>query len=152
MCTQQYRCATKLTSKHMSKYAEIASAYAEFAAQKAALLQRAAEIDAKVEAERIAEKADAIAAIQAQMTTHGVTLQDLGAPALKAARRARTPKAQRPAGDGTHPTKGKKVPIKYRGLDSKGQPAAWSGRGLKPRWLQDAIEAGASIEQFEVAA
>lgn len=128
------------------------STYAELAAQKAELLKQAAELDARVEAARVAEKAAAIDAIKGQMTAHGVSLQDLGAPAVKAARRARTPKAPRPAGDGTHPTKGKKVAIKYRGVDEKGQPAAWSGRGLQPKWLREAIRAGAKLEQFKVAA
>lgn len=38
------------------------------------------------------------------------------------------------------------VPPKYR--DQSGN--VWSGRGMKPRWLQEHISAGRSIEEFAV--
>jgi DNA-binding protein H-NS len=46
-------------------------------------------------------------------------------------------------------TKGrrKEVSPKYRGPDGK----TWSGRGMKPRWLTDAIQAGQKIEDFLIA-
>lgn len=47
----------------------------------------------------------------------------------------------------THALKGKKVPAKYRGPDG----ATWSGRGLKPRWLADALNGGKQLEDFLIA-
>jgi DNA-binding protein H-NS len=42
--------------------------------------------------------------------------------------------------------KGSKVQVKYR--DGKGN--TWTGRGEKPKWLREALEAGRSVEEFAV--
>ena len=42
---------------------------------------------------------------------------------------------------------GKKVAPKYRGPDGE----TWTGRGLKPRWLMEALKGGKKIEQFLIA-
>lgn len=44
--------------------------------------------------------------------------------------------------------KGTKAPIRYRNPDNAAQ--TWSGRGLKPRWLQALVQAGHSLEAFKV--
>lgn len=41
--------------------------------------------------------------------------------------------------------KGKKAPVKYRC-----ESGEWSGRGRTPKWLQDKLDAGAKLEDFEV--
>lgn len=41
----------------------------------------------------------------------------------------------------------KKLSAKYRGPDGK----TWSGRGLRPRWLTEAIQAGQKLEDFLIA-
>jgi DNA-binding protein H-NS len=58
-------------------------------------------------------------------------------------------------GDGTsrnghrkHALAGKKIAPKYRGPDGQ----TWSGRGLKPRWLVEAIKGGKKVESFLIAA
>jgi len=124
--------------------------YQELAAQKAALLQQAAEIDAQCEAARIAEKAEIITAIKAQMVEHGVKLSDLGAPRGKSARTAKTPRAS----NSVNPLAGRKIPMKYIGpIGPDGQPqGTWSGRGLQPKWLSTAIAAGRKLEDFRVTA
>jgi DNA-binding protein H-NS len=43
-----------------------------------------------------------------------------------------------------HALAGKKIAPKYRGPDGQ----TWSGRGLKPRWLVEAIETGQTIDAF----
>lgn len=46
-------------------------------------------------------------------------------------------------------TKGRKVPAKYK------NPATgdtWSGRGIKPKWLQEALKAGKAVEDFAIKA
>lgn len=39
-------------------------------------------------------------------------------------------------------------PGRYKSADGK---HSWSGRGMKPRWLKDAIAAGATLESFAVS-
>ncbi|WP_139558573.1 H-NS histone family protein [Methylotetracoccus oryzae] len=44
--------------------------------------------------------------------------------------------------------KGSKVAIKYR--DPGNPNNAWSGRGVKPRWLQEYVDQGRSVDEFRV--
>lgn len=46
--------------------------------------------------------------------------------------------------------KGSKLPPKYLDLDNPEN--TWAGRGKRPRWLQQKLEAGARIEDFAIAA
>jgi len=80
------------------------------------------------EAQRSA-KADAIAKVKSLMTEYGLTAADLSGKATV------TVKAE-----GV-----KKVAAKYRDPAS-GQ--SWTGRGLKPKWLQAALNSGKSLEEF----
>jgi DNA-binding protein H-NS len=47
-------------------------------------------------------------------------------------------------------TQGKRpaVPVKYR--DPNNPKNAWSGRGIRPRWLQQHLNQGHSIDEFKV--
>jgi DNA-binding protein H-NS len=47
-----------------------------------------------------------------------------------------------------HALAGKKIAPKYRGPDGQ----TWTGRGLKPRWLVEALKGGKKIESFLIAA
>jgi DNA-binding protein H-NS len=96
----------------------------ELLAQKAALEKKIAE------AQRTA-KADAIAKVKALMAEYGLTAADLAGKA------AGVPKADA----------GKKVAAKYRD-PSTGQ--TWTGRGLKPKWLQAALTSGKSLEDYAI--
>jgi DNA-binding protein H-NS len=40
------------------------------------------------------------------------------------------------------------VPPKYRNPENPAE--TWAGRGLKPRWLQAALESGKSLEDFSI--
>jgi len=95
----------------------------ELLAQKAALEKKIAE------AQRTA-KADAIAKVKALMAEYGLTAADL-------AGKATAPKAE----------PGKKVAAKYRD-PATGQ--TWTGRGLKPKWLQAALVGGKSLDDFAI--
>ena len=44
--------------------------------------------------------------------------------------------------------KGSKAPIRYRNPNNASQ--TWSGRGLKPKWLQSLVQSGHSLESFKV--
>jgi DNA-binding protein H-NS len=52
-----------------------------------------------------------------------------------------TPKAAKEKG---------KVAVKYR--DPKHPENTWTGRGMKARWLSDALKAGAKLEDFRIGA
>lgn len=45
--------------------------------------------------------------------------------------------------------KGSKVPIKYQNPHNLAQK--WTGRGMKPKWLQSFVDEGRDIKEFEVA-
>jgi DNA-binding protein H-NS len=94
----------------------------ELLAQKAAIEQQI------TEAQR-AERAAAIARVRSLMAEHGLTAADITA-------RAASPKRA-----------GGKVPPKYRNA-STGD--TWSGRGLQPKWLKQALASGAKLGDFAV--
>jgi DNA-binding protein H-NS len=75
-----------------------------------------AELQAKAEAARRAEVAEAKAKIQAIMSEYGLTIADLGSGAKQSPKAARKP-----------------VEIKYRD-DTTGD--TWTGRGRAPKWLE----------------
>ena len=99
----------------------------ELIAQKEALERQIAE------AQRSA-RAEAIARVRAIMAEHGLTVEDLGARSAM-----RDPQGQRAT---------KKVAAKYRDPSSGRE---WTGRGLKPKWLQSAIASGKSLTDFLIA-
>lgn len=49
-----------------------------------------------------------------------------------------------------HTSKGRapKAPAKYRNPENSAE--TWSGRGRKPTWVHDALNAGKSLEDFEI--
>jgi DNA-binding protein H-NS len=49
----------------------------------------------------------------------------------------------------TRSTKGRKVPAKYK---NPATGETWSGRGIKPKWLQEALKTGKSIDDFAIKA
>lgn len=46
-----------------------------------------------------------------------------------------------------HALSGRKVAAKYRGTNGE----TWSGRGLKPRWMAEALKAGKKMEDFLIS-
>ena len=95
------------------------------------LLAQKAEIDRQISDARRNERADAVAKVRALMAEHGLTAADLAAktPGVRAS------------------TSGRKVAAKYRDPAS-GQ--TWTGRGLKPKGLSAALEAGKQLSDFAV--
>jgi DNA-binding protein H-NS len=96
------------------------------------MLKARAELDAKIQAAQVAARESAIAQVQDLMTRHGLTMADVSGRPSKA------PKASKPSGG--------KVPAKYR--DKEGN--AWTGRGLKPKWLTAALAKGAQLSDFAI--
>jgi len=94
----------------------------ELLAQKAAIEQQIAE------AQR-AERTNAVAKVRALMAEHGLTLADLSAKSTVAKRT------------------GAKVAPKYRNTATGD---TWSGRGLQPKWLKQALASGKKISDFAI--
>jgi DNA-binding protein H-NS len=104
----------------------VVATYLELKEQGERLLAQAEEMREK-------EIADAIADIKEKMRLYGLTAEDLGLA------RATGGKSQR----------GKAAPaaIKYRGPNGE----TWSGgRGRKPQWVTQALQAGHKLEDFAV--
>lgn len=93
------------------------------------LLAQKANLELQIAEAQRAERADAVAKIRALMADHGLTLADL---APKAASQKRS---------------GVKVAPKYRDADTGN---TWSGRGLQPTWLRQALASGRSIDDFAI--
>ena len=97
------------------------------------------EIARSIEEFRSSQRAGVIAEIKAMMAQHGLTVSDLETPAGRGSRAAAEGKTREPS----------KVAITYRDAETG---STWTGRGLKPRWLTSALEAGRSLEEFLVEA
>lgn len=95
------------------------------------LLAQKAELERRIADAQRTARADAIAKVKSLMAEYGLTAADL------AGRAAAAPKAE-----GT-----RKVAAKYRDPAS-GQ--TWTGRGLKPKWLQAALASGKSLADFTI--
>ena len=104
--------------------------YKDLKAQAEALMMQAEEM-------RLQETAAAIADIKAKMELYGLTIRDLGGSSDE----RKSPVKRKKRADSGSP-----VPAKYK--DSNGN--AWSGRGIKPKWLQEALSRGNKIEDFAV--
>jgi DNA-binding protein H-NS len=91
------------------------------------LLEQQDALNAVIEKLRREERAAAISTIKNILEQHGLTPEDLG---LKATRSAK---------------KGSSVAAKYKNPETG---ATWSGRGLKPRWLDAALQGGRQLADF----
>ena len=88
-------------------------------------------LERQIELTKKQNRSDAIAKVRALMNEYGLTTADLSTRSA--------PKSTA--------RKGAKVPVKYR---NKTTGDTWSGRGLRPRWLNAAVAAGRKIQEFAV--
>ena len=116
------------------------SSYQELLAQKAALEKQQAELDKALIEARRAARANVIAQIKALMAEHELTLADLGGKAVVNGTAA-------PRASGKSAQAGRKVAPKYR---NPATGETWTGRGLKPKWIQAAIAGGKKLEDFAI--
>ncbi|NRT57704.1 H-NS histone family protein [Sphaerotilus uruguayifluvii] len=96
------------------------------------------EIARSIDDMKSAQRSGVIAEIKDLMAQHGLTVADL-TPGTRSARVPAEGKTKEVS----------KVAIKYRDAETG---STWTGRGLKPRWLVAALEAGRSLEEFLVEA
>jgi DNA-binding protein H-NS len=96
-------------------------------------------LDLKAEAEELLRQADelrekeveaVIEELKEKIRSYGITAQDLGFTPARTSRTARKIY----------------VRVKYRGPNGE----EWSGRGLTPKWLKEAVASGKSKEDFAV--
>ena len=99
------------------------------------LLAQKADLERKIQETQRQERQAAVDKVRALMAEFGLSVEDLGGKAAGGGRK-------KAAGtDGS-----RKAAVKYR--DAAGH--TWSGRGLQPRWLRDAIAGGKSLKDFAV--
>ncbi len=95
------------------------------------LINQAQALMAQAEQARKEELSKVVAEIKAKMKEYGITVADLGGTG----RRASAGKTKSEA------------PAKYRGPNGE----LWSGGpGRRPQWVQDALAAGKSIEDYAI--
>ena len=97
----------------------------------AELLAQKAELEKTINEIQTAERAAAVSKIKELMSQHGLTAADIGGVSRSK----------------PHPTAGLKVAPKYR--DAK-TGNTWSGRGLQPAWLKEALASGRKLSEFVV--
>ena len=93
------------------------------------LLAKKAELDSKIEHLRKSARSDAIAQVKQIMADNGLTVEDITSGKVRAASAA----------------KGGKIAPKYRNSETG---ETWTGRGLKPKWIENAIASGKKLEDF----
>lgn len=98
------------------------------------LLAQKAELERRIQETQRSERQGAIDKVRALMAEFGLSVEDLGGKVSSAGRK-------KASGDGV-----RKAAIKFR--DAAGN--TWSGRGLQPRWLKEALASGKSLNDFAV--
>ena len=114
--------------------------YQELMSRKAALEKEAAALQEQIETAQRAERAEVINQIKSLMAEHGISFTELGARSGGGGGSGRT-RSAKPAGTG------RKVAVKYR---DEATGNTWSGRGLQPNWLKNALAEGRKLEDFAV--
>ena len=92
-------------------------------------------LNAAIERKKTTEKTDLAKQLRELARANGFELEDLVAVNVKKDRKPRE-------------NSGQKAEPKYRNPNNSEQ--MWSGRGLKPKWLQQLIDGGASLESFKI--
>lgn len=96
------------------------------------LLAQKAELERQIAAAQQRDRAEVVSKIRSLMSDYGLTMDDVLAG-----------QSGKPAGKRA----GVKLEARYRD-PSTGQ--TWSGRGLQPRWLRDAVAGGKRVSDFAV--
>lgn len=96
------------------------------------LLAQKADLEKQIENARKQELTDAIAQIRSLMSQYGLTIADLGGKA---------------GGGKASATKGSKVAPKYR---NQATGETWTGRGRQPKWVEQALASGKTLEDLAI--
>jgi len=97
------------------------------------LIEQRAALDAEIQRMQQEARAEAIAKVRDLMASYGLTMADIS--------------GQRQAKRSGSLGASAKVAPKYRNA-ATGE--TWSGRGLQPKWMKEAISKGAKLEDFTI--
>jgi DNA-binding protein H-NS len=111
----------------------------------AQLVKQIDTLSRQAEAIKRQEKDGVIARIKEAIAVYELSASDLGLTGARAARRTRVAGATRGTKRKAGRTRGDAV-VKFR--DEAGN--TWGGRGPRPRWLREALQAGKRLEEFAV--
>ena len=101
------------------------------------LLAQKAELERKIQETQRNERQSAIDKVRALMAEFGLSVEDLGGKGTSSG----SGRAKKAEGGSA-----RKAAVKYR--DAAGN--TWSGRGLQPRWLKEALASGKALSDFAV--
>jgi DNA-binding protein H-NS len=94
---------------------------------------------------------DLLKKMQKMAAEAGVSLNDLMArEATEAPKKKASTRSVAKKGKARSATAGVKVPVKYRHPEKA--DLAWTGRGRKPKWVEDWLSGGGTLEQVAVTA
>lgn len=104
------------------------------------LQNQIAVLQKRVDAILAAERQTAVKTINELVASFGITRSEISFsnPAIGESRASANTARKR------HPTAGQRAPVKFR--DAQG--STWAGRGLQPKWLRNALAAGATLDSF----
>lgn len=114
----------------------MADSSTDLLARRETLVQQLAALDAAIAAARQGERQATLDKVHALLADGGLTIADLGKPKTKA----------EPPRKG--PVKGRKIAAKYR---DPATGTTWSGRGIRPRWMTEALASGKAQDDFLIA-
>jgi DNA-binding protein H-NS len=106
------------------------------------LLAQREELEKQISSTQNAERSDAIAKVKSLMSEYNLSPEDLQRP-TRGPRKDGQDNETRQRGS----KKGSTVAAKFKDPESG---ATWSGRGLKPKWLQAAIASGKQPADFAI--
>ena len=93
---------------------------------------------------------DLLKKVQKLAAEAGVSMEDLMArEAMEAPKKKTSPRGGVKKTKAKSTTAGVKVPVKYRHPDNG--ELAWTGRGRKPKWVEEWLAGGGTLEQVTVA-
>lgn len=92
------------------------------------LLELQGDIQSEIQRKKQAKKRDVINQVKALLAENGMSLDDL-------------------TGRGTS-TASKRAPVPPKYRNPKNADQTWTGRGRKPRWVQEHLDSGAKLEKL----
>lgn len=112
------------------------------------MLEKINALQAEAKRVRKEELAEVVREIKSQIVAYGLSAEDLGlGKTSSSGKPKRATKAPRKSAKQPRSKRGS-VPVKY----SDGLGNTWTGRGLQPKWVKDALSKGATLEALLIKA
>lgn len=114
--------------------------YEDLLQKRAEIEREVAEVDRQLREAQIAHRQEGISKLKVIITEYELGIADVTSAFSKVAIRG----SKGPAGGRS----GTKVEPKFR---NSATGETWSGRGLQPTWLKNALASGKSLDEFKIA-